>query len=119
MAKRNTQRATLRDAVGDDIGNTDADTDITSQPLQLPIGKNWSLNIWFKNLAVSGPQPRITIYGASKDDTDSINALTGADDVEVPLLFFDDSFPAEFIVVQYDSNGVTAGTKFIDLFVEK
>lgn len=119
MAKRNTIRLTLRDAVDVDISDTPADADAISQPLKLPIGKNWSLNIWFKLLDVTGAQPRITIYGASKNDVDSINPLPLASNIEVPDIIFMDSFPAEFIVVQYDSNGATAGTKFIDLFIEK
>jgi len=119
MGKRLTQRMALRNAVGDDISDAPADADIQSQPLQLPIGKKWSLNIWFKNITVTGTPPKFTIYGASKDDIDSINPLPLASNIEAPDIVFMDSFPAEFIVVEYKSNGVTAGTKFIDLFIEK
>ncbi len=118
MANRTTQRLALRDAVDVDISDTPATTDVISQLLRIPNNKKWSLNVSFDSLAVTGLAPTLTIYVSNANDEDSIIPLHGANLVIVPEFFHKIDFPGEFMVVEYNSNGATAGTKFIDLFVD-
>ena len=117
---RSTQKITVRNSSGGaDVNGTAANSSFISNPILMPIGKKWSLNVHFDSLAVTGKNPSFTIYVSNSTDSGSTDELKDAVNIRAPRFVHKADFPGQYMVIVYSPNGATAGTKFFDLYVEQ
>ena len=118
MAKRKTQILPIHNA-GGEVSNTGATSAFISTSIPMPSGE-WSLNVYFSGLTVSGKNPTFTIYVSNSEAAGSFDELEDAIDIETPRFVFDrNNFPGKFMLITYDPQGATGGLKFFDLYVEQ
>jgi hypothetical protein len=120
------QRETIQKIVTESVGHNDvSDTVATgsfvSDPIIMPIGKRWSLNVYITGLLVTGNNPAFTIF-QSNSATGSGNAplLRGADiEIDDKVLAYKSDFKGQYMIIEYFAKGTTAGTMFFELFIEQ
>lgn len=119
MAKRNTQRYAFLDAVDADLSDSPATTSVVSQPLAIPADKKWSLNVFIDALTFVGKAPTFSIKITNFDNIASYVEYEGVTEQSIPEFVFKDQFEGQFMIVEYNAEGATGGTKHIELFVDR
>ena len=114
---RETQLISVR-VSGTKINGTNANTSASSDAIEMPLNKKWSLSIWFDSLSVTSTYPTVTIYGSNTNDVDSKVVLDGYQGISLPESFYKDDMPFKYLWIDYDPQDATAGTKYFDLEVE-
>lgn len=120
------QRRTVPEPIKEDSGHNDvngtvATASFVSDPILMPIGKSWSLNVYITGLLVTGDNPTFTIF-QSNSETGSGNAplLRGADiEISGKILAYKSDFKGQYMIIEYFAKGTTAGTMFFELFIEQ
>lgn len=120
MADRDTQITGVQ-VSGSNVSGDSATVDFTSDKIPMPQGA-WSLNAYTDSLTHSGIAPTYTIYVSNDGDSDGLKELDLRSidiDIEAEKFVYKSSFPGQFMVIIYSSNGATGGTVLFKLFIKK
>lgn len=122
---RNTDNTSILNIIGStNVSDTVATSGFTSDPILIPINRQWSLNVFITGLTVTGANPTFTIFQTNTKTPGGLNPLIKAEDIEITpainsLIVYKSDFKGQYMTIIYSSNGVTAGQMYWELYIEK